>query len=117
VKIWFNPNCSKCRIAKSALDEAGIAHEEKRYLDDPPTAAELDEVLRMVGIEPWDLARMKEPRAKELGLDSLPHDRAKWIALMVENPVLIERPIVIRDDGRAFVARSDDSLKRALQLP
>ena len=112
MKVWFNPSCSKCRIATSALDEAGIAYEEKRYLDDPPTAAELEEVLRMLGIEPWDLVRMKEPRAKELALDSLPHDRAKWIAVMVENPILIERPIVVRDDGTALIARSDEAVNQ-----
>jgi arsenate reductase (glutaredoxin) len=113
-EIWHNPRCTKSRTAKAALDEAGVAYTERRYLDDPPTADELDAVLKRIGAEPWDVARLNEPVAKELGLKRLEHDRARWIEIMVANPVLIQRPIVLTDDGGAVVARDEASLRKAL---
>jgi arsenate reductase (glutaredoxin) len=110
MEIWHNQHCSKSRAARTTLDTAGIAFEERRYLERPPTVAELDDVLTKLGMEPWDLARMKEPVAKELGLRDLPRDRDRWIELMVAHPILIQRPIVITDDGRAIVARDADAL-------
>ncbi|WP_433325492.1 arsenate reductase family protein [Spirillospora sp. CA-294931] len=114
MEIWHNPRCSKSRTAKAALDEAGVAYTERRYLDDPPTAAELDAVLTKIGAEPWEVARMTEAVAKELDLKNLERDRARWIEVMAANPVLIQRPIVVTDDGRAVVARDAESVGRAL---
>ena len=98
MEIWHNPRCSKSRAAKQALDDAGETYTERRYLDDPPTEAELDHVLTLLDKEPWEIARKGETRYKELNLATEPHDRAKWIKILAENPVLIERPIVIKDD-------------------
>ncbi|WP_242892131.1 ArsC/Spx/MgsR family protein [Actinomadura litoris] len=112
-ELWHNPRCSKSRAAKAALDEAGVPYTERRYLDEPPTAAELDAALTRIGAEPWDVARLSEPVAKELGLRSLEHDRARWIEIMVANPVLIQRPIVLTR-AVAVVARDGESLRRAL---
>lgn len=113
MEIWHNPRCSKSRAAKAALDEAGVEYTERRYLDEPPTAGELDAVLKRIGAEPWDVARLGEPIAKELGLKDLEHDRARWIEIMVANPVLIQRPIVLAGE-EAVVARDPDSVKKAL---
>ncbi|MBE1535198.1 arsenate reductase family protein [Actinomadura algeriensis] len=112
-ELWHNPRCSKSRAAKAALDEAGVAYTERRYLDEPPTAAELDAVLTRIGAEPWEVARLGEAVAKELGLKDLEHDRARWIEVLVANPVLIQRPIVVTD-GAAIVARDEDSVRKAL---
>ena len=114
VEIWHNPRCSKSRTAKAALADKHPDHAERRYLDDPPTVAELDDVLGRLGLQPWEVTRLKEPRAKELGLAAAPRDRAAWLAVLAENPVLIERPIVLTDDGRAFVARTPEALEEAL---
>lgn len=113
VEIWHNPRCSKSRAAKAALDEAGVEYTERRYLDDPPTADELDAVLKRIGAEPWDVARLNEPVAKELGLKDLERDRARWIEIMAANPVLIQRPIVLNGET-AVVARDDASVRGAL---
>ena len=113
MEIWHNPRCSKSRAAKAALDEAGVEYTERRYLDEPPTAGELDAVLKRIGAEPWDVARLGEPVAKELGLKDLEHDRARWIEIMVANPVLIQRPIVLAGE-EAVVARDPDSVKKDL---
>ncbi|MFC4051390.1 ArsC/Spx/MgsR family protein [Actinomadura syzygii] len=113
MEIWHNPRCSKSRAAKAALDAAGVEYTERRYLDDPPTAEEFDAVLTRIGAEPWDVARLNEPVAKELGLKDLDRDRARWIEVMVANPVLIQRPIVLSGDA-AVVARDEASVREAL---
>jgi arsenate reductase len=114
LEYWHNPRCSKSRAGKELLDEAGASYKERRYLDEPPTADELDRVLTALGKEPWEIARTGEDVAKELGLSSLPHDRAKWIDIMVANPILIERPILVTDDGRAAVGRPTEALEPLL---
>lgn len=113
MEIWHNPRCGKSRAAKQALDEAGVEYTERRYLDDPPTAAELSDVLDLLGKQPWDITRMGEARAKELALATLPHDRGAWIELLAANPILIERPIIVAED-RATVARTPDTITNAL---
>jgi arsenate reductase len=114
MEIWVNPACSKCRAATELLDAAGAQYTVRRYLDDPPTAAELDAVLTRLGLQPWDVARLGEPVAHELGLADLPHDRARWVELMAAHPILIQRPIITADDGRTVVARSDEVVRSVL---
>lgn len=113
MEIWVNPACSKCRAATSYLDEVGIDYTVRRYLDDPPTAEELAAVLDRLGLEPWDLARTKEKVAAEIGLAGFPRTAAhrdRWIAAMVEHPILIQRPILTADDGSTVVGRDAESL-------
>jgi arsenate reductase len=111
MEIWHNPRCSKSRAAKQTLDEAGIEYVERRYLDDAPTTEELSRVLGLLGKEPWEITRMGEARAKELGLASAPRDRASWIKLLAENPVLIERPILV-DGDRAALGRTAEAVEQ-----
>ena len=116
VEIWVNPACSKCRAATAYLDEAGIDYTVRRYLDEPPTVQELEDVLARLGLEPWDLARTGEGVAQEIGLDRLPRDaehRDRWVAAMVEHPVLVQRPILTAADGTTVVGRDADALHRA----
>jgi arsenate reductase len=116
-QIWHNPRCSKSRAAKTALDEAGVDYVERQYLDDPPTADDLREVLAQLGLEPWDITRTGEPEAKELGMSGWSRteaDREQWIETLASNPKLIQRPIVVTPDGRAVVARDEQSLKSVL---
>jgi len=114
MEIWFNPACSKCRLAQEMLDEAGADYVVRRYLEAPPTAAEIEDVLDRLGLQPWDITRMAEPRAEELGLADLTHDREQWIAVLAANPSLIQRPIIITADGSAWVARSPEEVEKAL---
>jgi arsenate reductase len=108
--VWFNPKCSKCRIAAEALDEAGVDYDVRRYLEAPPTRDELVDVLECLGLEPWDITRLGEPRAAELGLADQPHDRGAWIDVLAANPMLIQRPIVVTDDGSAWIARDEETV-------
>ncbi len=112
MELWHNPRCSKSRAAKALLDEKGVAYVERRYLDDPPTFDELDRVLEAEGLEPWKVARLEEPVAAELEMKTWPHDdRRRWIEAMVANPILIERPILVADDGRARLGRPAEALQ------
>ena len=115
MEIWVNPACSKCRAATAALDGAGVEYAVRRYLDDPPTSAELGEVVRRLGLEPWHVARPKE--TKQAGFADLPRDEAhrdEWLAAMAANPITIQRPIITADDGETVIARDDETLKKLL---
>jgi len=117
MEIWFNPRCSKCRAATTTLDEAGADYTIRRYLDDPPTVAELADVVDRLGLEPWDIARTSEPAAADAGLADLPRDaahRADWLEAMAAHPTLIQRPIITADDGTTVVGRSDDAVRSVL---
>lgn len=114
MEIWLNPACTKCRVAVAELDAAGVDYTVRRYLDDPPTTAELADVLARLGLEPWDIARDKETR--EAGID-LPHDatsREAWLAALAENPRTIQRPIITAADGTTVVGRDPESLQKVL---
>ena len=115
--IWHNPSCSTCRKTLARIIDAGIEPDVRRYLDEPPSPAELDAALDRLGLEPWELTRMKEPLAAELGLADLASDAATregWIAILSANPRLIERPVVLADDGRAVLARPPEKVSELL---
>jgi arsenate reductase (glutaredoxin) len=114
MEFWHNPRCSKSRAAKAILDEHAVEYMERRYLEDPPDVDTLDHVLTRLAKEPWEITRMGEARARELRLTEQPHDRAGWLALLAANPILIERPILIADDGRAVVGRPPEAVESLL---
>jgi arsenate reductase (glutaredoxin) len=114
VEVWFNPSCSKCRSARDRLDDAGVEYMRRRYLDDPPSEAELRAALTALGLEPWDITRLSEPLARELRLKDMARDADAWIRLLADHPNLIQRPLVLTDDGRAWVARDDETLTQVV---
>lgn len=114
MELWHNPRCSKSRQAKDILDGHGTEYTERRYLDDPPTTEDLDAVLTALGKEPWDIVRKGEDAYKEAGLAEAARDRATWISAMVAHPILIERPILVTDDGRAVLGRPPESVETLL---
>jgi len=86
----------------------------RRYLDDPPSEAELRAALTALGHAPWDITRMSDPLAHELGLKDTARDADAWIRIHAEHPKLIQRPLVLTDDGRAWVARDDETLNEVV---
>jgi arsenate reductase len=117
MEIWINPRCSKCRTAVGELDAVGAEYTVRRYLEDPPTPAELQDVLGRLGLDPWDITRLDEQAAEDLGLRQWPRepaDRERWIAALAEHPILIQRPIITADDGHAVVARTPEALRSVL---
>ncbi|WP_113701751.1 arsenate reductase family protein [Nonomuraea lactucae] len=117
MEIWINPACSTCASALSLLDDAGATYTVRRYLEEPPTAQEIEDVLQRLGMQPWDITRLTEPAAAELGLTAWPRDeshRRQWIAALAAHPILIQRPIITADDGTAVVGRSPESVRSLL---
>lgn len=109
VKIFHNPKCSKSRATLELLRGRGIEPEIIEYLKTPPSAAELDEVLTLLGREPRELMRKKEAAYVGSGAGDEGLGRAALIACMVENPTLIERPIVVAN-GKAAVGRPPEDV-------
>lgn len=118
VEMWNNPSCSKCAAARSTLDEARVPYRLRAYLDDPPTAAELADVLRRLDAAPWEICRTGEPAAQRLGMADWPREPGsvqRWIGAMVEHPELIQRPILLLDNGGAVVGRTPQAVSEALR--
>jgi arsenate reductase len=104
VRIYHNPRCSKSRQALKLLEEHAVTPEVVEYLKTPPDAAELARLLDMLGLEPRELMRKKEKEYRESGADNPRLSRDQLIALMVQYPKLIERPIVV-SGGKAALGR------------
>ncbi len=109
VTIYHNPRCSKSRQTLALIEERGIAPRIVDYLKTPPSAAELKTILKALGLKPRDLMRKSEPVYAELGLKDRDLDDDALIALMVENPILIERPIVV-SSGKAVIGRPPENV-------
>ena len=111
-QLYVNPACSKCRSALAILDEHHIDAEQVRYLDVPPTVAELERLMALLGIDdPRQMMRTGEPQYTELGLDHA--SPAQLLAAIAEHPILLERPIFVVGD-RAVVARPPERLLELL---
>ena len=113
-RIYHNPRCSKSRQTLALLEERGHTPEVVRYLDDPPSADELDALLTKLGREPLQVIRTKEAVFKELGLSAQDdRPRGEWLALMAAHPILIERPILMRGE-RAVIGRPPERVDEIL---
>ena len=110
--IWHNPRCSKSRQTLELLRENGIEPEIVEYLKTPPSAAEIATVIKQLNIEPRGLMRTGESIYKELGLASVGDGKA-LIAAMANNPVLIERPVVLHK-GKAALGRPPEDVLEIL---
>ncbi len=108
IQIWHNPRCSKSRNALALLEEKGVEAEVVKYLETPHNSEEIKTLLKMLGIDARALMRTKEEIYKELHLKEV-EDEEKLITAMVENPKLIERPIVIKD-GKAAIGRPIENI-------
>jgi arsenate reductase len=110
VKIYHNPRCSKSRDTLSLLKSNGIDPQVVLYLDTPPDAETLRSLLHMLGMaSARDLMRQKEDLYKSLNLADSHLSEAELIQAMVENPKLIERPIVVAN-GQARIGRPPEQV-------
>ncbi len=110
MKIYHNPRCSKSRETLALLTERGQKPEVIEYLKTPPSVEELDQICQLLNLEPKALIRSKEDQFKALGL-SLKDQRSRqeWLELLVDNPALLERPIVV-NDGKAALGRPPENV-------
>ncbi|WP_312952168.1 arsenate reductase (glutaredoxin) [Superficieibacter sp.] len=110
VTIYHNPRCSKSRDTLSLLKSNGIDPEIVLYLDTPPDAAKLAELLKMLGMtDARELMRQKEDLYRTLGLADEHLSQQELIQAMVDNPKLIERPIVV-SYGQARIGRPPEQV-------
>lgn len=112
-KIYHNPRCSKSRQTLELLNEKGIKTEIIEYLKTPPNAEALEKILDGLNMQPRDLIRKGQDEYEALGLDNDNLSREELITAMIENPILIERPIVITNKGIA-IGRPIENVEKIL---
>jgi arsenate reductase (glutaredoxin) len=111
--VYEKRTCTTCRRLAALLDENGVDFDRVEYHVEGLPEETLRRLLRKAGLRPADVLRRREPLVRELGLDrELPGDD-ELIALMVEHPVLVQRPIVERGE-RAVLARPVESVLQLL---
>ncbi len=114
VTIYHNPRCSKSRHALTILKgRTDCEVEVVEYLKTPPTTQQLKTILTLLGKKPRDLMRKKEPPYRTENLDSPALSDDDLIAKMIEHPILIERPLVVRGK-RAVIARPPENILEIL---
>ncbi|MES2680578.1 MAG: arsenate reductase family protein [Bacteroidota bacterium] len=111
--IYYNPDCSKCNEVRDLLSANNCSVEIREYLKDPPTAEELKTLLKKLGCAAFDIVRKSEPLFAEQFQDKQLSE-AQWITVLCENPVLIERPIVINGET-AIVGRPPSMVLQLIQ--
>jgi arsenate reductase (glutaredoxin) len=111
ITIYQKPTCSKCRSTLAILDESGQDYESVDYYDTPITADKLRELIQKLGLLPRDILRKDELAARHLKLESMSDDAL--IQVMIDNPDLMQRPIVVRGD-RAKICRPPENVRELL---
>jgi len=108
IKIYHNPRCRKSREGLSVLEKSGKEFEIVKYLDNVPSEEALAEIITLLGISPMQLVRKTEKIWKENYKGTNMSD-ANIISAMIENPKLIERPIVINKE-KAIIGRPSENI-------
>ena len=109
IKIYHNPRCSKSRQTLQLLEDNNAQPDIVEYLKQAPSKAELESVISLLGITPRDLIRKGEAVYKELQLSNTDLTPDPLVSAMIENPILIERPIVLAN-GKAAIGRPPESV-------
>jgi arsenate reductase (glutaredoxin) len=113
IQIWHNPRCSKSRNALTLLEEKKIDAQVIKYMDESLSKEQLQEVLTLLGMKAQELMRIDEDIYKQLKLKDV-NDENILINAMIENPKLIQRPIIIKGD-KAVIARPIENLEELLK--
>ena len=112
IKIYHNSRCSKSNAALSALESEHTEFTIINYLENPPSVSELKDILKLLGITPIALMRTGESVFKESVKGKNLSDE-ELIILMHENPILMQRPIIIKGN-KAVIARSEEAIESIL---
>ena len=107
--IFYNPKCSKCRTTLSILEEKSVDFEVIKYLENTPSVDELKDLLNQLNMDARSLMRTFEVPYKENNLDDESLSEDDLIQAMIDNPILIERPIVKTDKG-IVIARPPENV-------
>jgi arsenate reductase len=109
LKVYFKANCATCQTALKVMrDNTKEKFEKIEYLVETPTEKELKEILKMIGIKAEQLVRKKEPLYKEK-YEGKKISNKEWIKILHDNPILIERPIVVFDN-KAIIGRPIETI-------
>lgn len=111
-KIYHNPRCSKSRATLELLQQRDVDIEIVEYLKQPPSADDIRQILSQLGLAARDIIRSKETAFVDSGL-SLDASEPELIALMVQQPSIIERPIVVAA-GQARIGRPPENVLELL---
>ncbi|MDF2445520.1 MAG: putative arsenate reductase [Moraxellaceae bacterium] len=114
ITIYHNPRCSKSREALELLEAHGASPAVVRYLETPPDAATLRQLLKLLGLPARALLRTKEDDYRALGLDNPALSEADLIDAMAKHPRLIERPVVV-SGKRAVIGRPPEKVLELLK--
>jgi len=114
LKILHNPRCSKSRQTLAILSDNGIDVDIIEYLKDVPSEKTLRQIIDILGIKPRELLRKGEVVYKENNLRREDLTDDDLIQFMLDNPILIERPIVY-DDKRAVIGRPPDNVLKLIK--
>lgn len=106
--IYHNPRCSKSREACSIIDTKGIPFELREYLANPLNEKEIKGLLKKLGLKAEEIVRKKEELYKTK-YKSKKLSEAEWIKVLVKNPILIERPIIVKGD-KAVIGRPSENI-------
>ena len=99
IKIFHNPACGTSRNTLELIRNTGQEPEIIEYLKTPPTQAELASMIQQAGLTVRDAIRKNVEPYEQLQLEGSSHNDAELIALMVEHPILINRPFVVTELG------------------
>ena len=113
IKVYQKPTCSKCRTTIGLLKERGAVFETINYYEKPLSFEELRKLIDKLGISPRDLLRKGEQVYRDLELAHRELTDDELIKLMVENPDLIQRPIVVKGN-RAVLGRPPENVDELL---
>ena len=108
MKIYHNPRCSKSRQTLAIIREKGEEFEIVEYLNSPPNKIELKEVLKKLGMKPGQIIRKGESIYKE-NYKGKSYTDEEWIEIMANNPILMERPIVVKGN-KAVMGRPPENV-------
>jgi len=111
--LYHNPRCSKSRGALQLLEARGLTPTIVRYLETPPDAAQLGDLLGKLGIDARQLLRSGEDEYRTLNLADPGLSEAQLIEAMVAHPKLIERPILIAG-SKAVIGRPPEKVLEIL---
>ena len=113
VTIFHNPRCSKSRQTLSLIQEKNIDINIIEYLKTPPDISQLRQILKQLGYEPRQLMRKSEQIYKDLDLGNENKTTEDLVIAMAQNPILIERPIVLSGE-KAAIGRPPESVLNIL---
>jgi len=111
ITIYHNPNCGTSRTVLATIRESGQEPKVIQYLKTPPSRAELQSLVKKMGVRVRDVVRSKEKLYGELNLENASDDQL--LDAMAAHPILINRPIVVSDKG-ARLCRPADAVKELL---